>query len=128
MTSLMTARSVYATSSVNTASPARLLLMLYDRLVLDLELGRAAIATRDRAETHERLTHAQAILMELRGSLDLTIWPEGSKLAALYTWMNSELIAANIGSDESRVAPVIPLVIELRDAWRQAALTVASAE
>ena len=40
----MNARLRYVTDSVETASPARLLVQLYDRLVLDLNRGEQAMA------------------------------------------------------------------------------------
>lgn len=114
-------RDRYLQDSINTASPGKLLLMLYDRLVLDLMKGEEALRTGDRAESHERLTHAQEIVLELRTSLDVDAWSGAPALANLYGWMLTELIGANIGRDADRVAACRALVEPLRDTWREAA-------
>jgi flagellar protein FliS len=114
-------RDRYLQDSINTASPGKLLLMLYDRLVVDLMKGEDALRAGDREESHERLTHAQEIVLELRTSLDVDAWSGAPALANLYGWMLTELIGANIGKDADRVAACRALVEPLRDAWREAA-------
>jgi len=114
-------RDRYLQDSINTASPGKLLLMLYDRLVLDLMKGEEALRTDAREESNERLTHAQEIVLELRTSLDVDAWSGAPALANLYGWMLTELIGANIGRDADRVAACRALVEPLRDAWREAA-------
>ena len=114
-------RDRYLQDSISTASPAKLLLMLYDRLVLDLMKGEEALRSGAREEAHERITHAQEIVLELRTSLDMDAWSGAPALANLYGWMLTELIGANIGKDADRVAACRTLVEPLRDAWREAA-------
>ena len=114
-------RDRYLQDSIDTASPGKLLLMLYDRLVLDLMKGEEALRTGEREQAHEQLTHAQEIVLELRTSLDVDAWSGAPALADLYGWMLTELIAANIGKDADRVAACRTLVEPLRDAWREAA-------
>src|SRR3954449_6593558 len=92
-------RDRYLQDSINTASPGKLLLMLYDRLVLDLIQGEEALRGGEREQAHERLTHAQEIVLELRTSLDVEAWSGAPALANLYGWMLPELIGANIGQD-----------------------------
>ena len=57
------ARAVYMDASVATASPARLLVMLFDRLVLDVQRGLEAQRSGDFEQTHQQLTHAQDIVL-----------------------------------------------------------------
>ena len=114
-------RDRYLQDSINTASPGKLLLMLYDRLVLDLMKGEEALRSGEREQAHEQLTHAQEIVLELRTSLDVDAWSGAPALANLYGWMLTELIGANIGRDADRVAACRTLVEPLRDAWREAA-------
>lgn len=114
-------RDRYLQDSINTASPGKLLLMLYDRLVLDLMQGEVAVRAGDREQAHERLTHAQEIIMELRISLDVEAWSGAPALANLYGYLLTELIGANIGQDAERVASCRTLVEPLRDTWREAA-------
>lgn len=114
-------RARYAADSVGTASPARLLTMLYDRLVRDLTLAEAAIAASDREAVHNELVHAQEIIHELHASLDVDAWDGGPGLAQLYTFLLAELVAANVAKDAGRVAGCRQIIEPLRDAWHQAA-------
>jgi flagellar protein FliS len=118
-------RDRYLADSINTASPGKLLVMLYDRMVLDLAQGEEALRSGDRERAAERLTHAQEIILELRTTLDLDAWEGAPGLANLYGFLITELIGANIKRDADRVAACRGLVEPLRDAWREAAAAVA---
>ena len=87
-------RARYLGDSVATASPQQLLVMLYDRLALDLERAELAVSDGDRARANEELLHAQEIVLELLASLQVDVWEGGPRLAALYDWLVSELIQA----------------------------------
>ncbi len=119
-------RARYLGDAVATASPQQLLVMLYDRLALDLERGQAALMAGDRTVANEQLQHAQEIIIELRSSLQVDVWEGGPRLAALYSWLISELITANVKADVNRVSSCRQVVEPLRDAWRQAAASLAS--
>jgi len=120
-------RARYLADSINTASPAKLLVMLYDRLVLDITQGEEAIREGNRGVAAERLMHAQEIISELLATLDLTAWEGAENVAALYRWMLQELVQANIKQDAGKAASTRDLASELRDAWREAAMAVGSA-
>ena len=115
-------RSRYAADTVSTASPARLLIMLYDRLVRDLVTAESAASTGDVTTLSSQLVHAQDIVLELRTSLDLTVWDGAQGLSDLYTYIHGELVMANVKKDAARIAMCRSLVEPLRDAWRTAAL------
>ena len=118
-------RARYLGDTVATASPQQLLVMLYDRLALDLERAEAALKASDRLEAGRQLTHAQDIVFELRGSLQVDLWDGGPRLAALYGWLITEMLQANVKGDRNRVASCLQVVEPLRDAWRQAAASLA---
>jgi flagellar secretion chaperone FliS len=115
-------RSRYLDDSVKTASPGRLLVMLYERLVLDLTRAETLLGTGEREAASAQLLHAQDIVIELRTSLDMDVWDGAAGLAQIYTYLISELIQANVTADGARVASCRGLVEPLLDAWRQAAL------
>jgi flagellar secretion chaperone FliS len=121
-TTMSAPRNRYLDDSVMTASPARLLVMLYDRLVLDLGQAEEALRAGDRETGSNRLCHAQEIILELRGTLDVTVWDGGPGLASLYGFLFSELVRANVKADADVAASCRTLVEPLRDAWREAAL------
>jgi flagellar protein FliS len=118
-------RARYLGDTVATASPQQVLVMLYDRLALDLERAEAALAQGDRAAAGEQLNHAQEIVFELHSSLRVDVWEGGPRLASLYTWLITELVRANVKADRNRVAACRQVVEPLRDAWRQAAASLA---
>ena len=119
-------RSRYLGDWVATASPQRILVMLYDRLVLDLERAEMALDTGDRTEAAAQIQHAQDIVFELRESLRVDAWEGGPRLAALYSWMITELVQAGVKRDRNRVAACRQIAEPLRDAWRQAAAALAT--
>jgi flagellar protein FliS len=116
------ARAQYTREAVTTASPARLLIMLYDRLVRDLVTAEAALTGGDVAKASNELVHAQQIILELRTSLDIDAWDGAAGLADLYTFLHSELVGANLDKSLARVTSCREIIEPLRDTWRQAAL------
>ncbi|WP_432511043.1 flagellar export chaperone FliS [Kineococcus sp. SYSU DK001] len=113
----------YLGDSLATASPAALLVMLYDRLLLDLQRGEAAQLAGDRQTAHTNLVHAQAIVTELANSLSVEAWDGGPKLMSLYQWLLQELAVANVSGDAARTAACRTVTVEpLAEAWREAAL------
>jgi flagellar protein FliS len=113
-------RNRFLDDAVVTASPAKLLTMLYDRLVLDLHRAEAAQRAGERQAAHVHLLHAQSIVAELGSSLDVDAWDGGPGLLALYTFLLSELVRANLGGDADVTASCRALVEPLRDAWHEA--------
>lgn len=126
MTTAALARNRYLRDSVVTASPARLVVMLYDALVRDLQLAQEALGNRDALVAHERLVNAQAIVTELQGSLDLTAWDGAAGLDALYTYVLEQLVAANVAKDAEPVTAALDVIRPLRDAWAEAAAATGS--
>ena len=120
-------RARYMGDTVATASPQQLLVMLYDRLALDLERAEEALVAGDRDVSHAQLLHAQEIVLELRASLQVDVWEGGPRLAALYSWVLGELMKANLKGDVRRVRDCRQVVEPLRDAWRQAAASLTNA-
>jgi flagellar protein FliS len=114
-------RNRYVSDAVETMSPGRLIVALYDRLSLDLERAETAIGGRDIAGAHHALVHAQEILWSLLGSLDPSRWTPAAGLAELYRFLINELITANVRKDAEKVVTCRELIEPLRDAWRQAA-------
>ena len=122
-----TARDTYLGGMTSTASPARLLIMLYDRLVLDLQ---RAIELGDAGEflgAGRQLMHAQEIVLELQGSLRIDAWDGAAQLSGIYTWVHSELVRANVQRDVAATRACLALVEPLADAWREAALAASLA-
>jgi flagellar protein FliS len=113
-------RARYLAEAVATASPGQLLVMLYDRLVVDLVHAEQALAAGDREASSERLLHAQDIIVELSATLDVAAWDGAAGLIQLYGFVLVELIKANVHRDLERVIACRGLIEPLRDSWREA--------
>ena len=116
----------YLQDSISTASPGKLLVMLYDRMIMDLHQGEEALRAGEREVANDKINHAQEIILELRTTLDVDAWSGAPGLAGLYGFVLTELIGANVARDADRVAACRALLEPLRDAWREA-LTQAAA-
>jgi flagellar protein FliS len=116
------AKNAYVDNSVATASPTRLLVMLCERLVLDVQRALAAQEAGDLPESHNQLVHAQEILIHLRGTLRVEAWDGGPGLASLYDWLHNELIRANVSKDPQITQGCLTIVTDLAETWRTAAL------
>ncbi|RKR75575.1 flagellar export chaperone FliS [Frondihabitans australicus] len=114
-------RNAYGREAVLSATPARLLTMLYDRLLVDL--GRAQVAQngQDWGTASTNLVHAQAIIAELSSSLRMDVWDGASDLQALYTYVRVAMVNANVHRDVKLTSECITLLEPLRQAWHEAA-------
>jgi flagellar protein FliS len=112
-------------NSVSTASPARLLVMLVERLVLDVERGLRAQTDEDWAEAHRQLLHAQDIVVELEASLDVDQMPAGRELASLYEYLRRRLVTANVRRAPATTHEALVIARQLCDTWREAAMAAA---
>ena len=121
----LTAHAAYQSNSVATASPARLLVMLVERLVLDVERGLGAQQLGDWEGAHRNLVHAQDIVLELESSLQVDKMKGGAELAALYAYLRNQLVLANIRRDASVTTDALDLAHQICDTWREAAMTAA---
>ena len=122
------AKNAYVDNSVSTASPERLLVMLCDRLVLDVQRALDAQRDRNHPEAHAQLVHAQEVVIHLRSTLRVEAWEGGPGLASLYDWLHNELIRANISKDVAVTEGCLSIVTNLADTWRTAALQAAAAQ
>jgi flagellar secretion chaperone FliS len=122
------ARSLYNRDSVLSASPARLLVMLYDRLLLDLARAETAQLGEDWPLASAQLLHAQEIVTELINSLKPEVWDGGPGLLAVYNFVLNDMVQANIQRDVTKTRECIRLLEPLRLAWHEAALKVSMHE
>lgn len=120
------ARNAYMNASVTTANPHRLLVMLYDRLVLDVKRGIEAQREQRYDEASTQLLHAQEIVSELRASLKVEVWEGGPQLGAIYDWLFGELVKANVSRDVAVTKGCLAIVEPLAETWREAALSLAA--
>ncbi|WP_423183663.1 flagellar export chaperone FliS [Arthrobacter sp. NyZ413] len=113
--------SRYNDDAVLSAPPARLLTMLYDRLLLDLNRAQSAQESSNWGPASENLLHAQAIVTELSSTLKTDAWDGASGLLSIYQYAMEAMIGANIYRDVERTKECIKLLEPLRQGWHEAA-------
>lgn len=121
----MAGREIYANEKVTT-TPERLVTMLYDRLVRDLVAAEQAMVDGDRETWNNEIVHAQEIVAELLGALDMKAWTGSEQLGQLYAWLLQQLLHANIDGDVELVVHCRGLVEPLAEAWHTAAARLAT--
>ncbi len=122
------ASQAYKESSVLTAPPELLVVMLYDGALRFL--ARAAHALRGEAGPEAAahpLNKANAIIDELLATLDHEKGGDvADRLEAIYVFCRRLLAEARVERDADKVDQVSKLLRELRDAWAQIAGTTGS--
>jgi flagellar protein FliS len=104
-------RNRYLRDRVLTASPAQRVVMLYDRLTLDL--ARAAGPNDGQPgdeQSSEHVDHAVQVVTELLASLDVTAGGPSENLSAIYGFLLRELLAIRLG-EHDRLPGVVEIVI-----------------
>ncbi|MDD7960741.1 flagellar export chaperone FliS [Microbacterium thalli] len=120
MNAALRAQQRYLEETILSASPARLVTLLFDRLLLDVERGEAAQRAGEWQRANSELQHAQQIVAELSGSLT-DDWAGSESLRAVYDYLARTLVGANIGRDPERTRECRDLIAPLREAWHGAA-------
>lgn len=109
--------SVYRSSSVLTASPAQLVVMLYDGARRFLHQASVAMRDRQVALAHAKLTRAEDILRHLRNTLDFDQGEISERLAAIYGFCLGHCSRARVRQDPEMLEEVSTLLAQLRDSW-----------
>ena len=122
MTPYATAQQAYRDSSVLTAPPERLVVMLYDGAHRFLFQATHAMRSGDISMMNDRMQRAEAIINELRGTLNFDEGGEiAGRLESIYTFCQRHLLEARLKRDPKKIEQVMKLLAELRDAWVQVA-------
>lgn len=114
----------YKNSSVNTASPGQLVLMLYDGALKFLALAEQGLQDNNPRSRNEavnnNLIKAQNILAELQSSLDMKVPGDFAKtMFGLYDFMIRQLQQANIKKTAEPIQTVQKMLKDIRDAWEE---------
>ena len=112
----------YKQQSILTATPGQLVVMLYDGCLRFLHQAAYAMREGNVIESNTRLQRAEAIIDELRTTLDME---QGgvvaSRLQGIYVFCSKHLIEARLSREPQNIEKVSELLSELRDAWAQVA-------
>jgi flagellar protein FliS len=118
MSAYATASRAYTESSVLTAPPERLVVMLYDGAGRFLARAAAAIRGGDAGLAGEQIGRANAILAELLATLDREQGGAvAERLESIYLFCERTLVEAQLQRDPAKVDRVAAMLAELREAW-----------
>jgi flagellar protein FliS len=110
----------YQANAILTATPGRLLVMLYDGAGRFLKRASVAMEASDVQRTNESLQRAEAIIDELLVTLNLE---EGGEIATslrdVYLFCRRLLNEARLERSVQKIDDVAGLLAELRDAFAQ---------
>lgn len=120
---MLTELRQYTNQQAQTATPGRLVVMLYDGFLRFAAQAKAAFERGDTGEAGLRLTRSQDIVTELRVSLDMTRGEIPANLASIYEYVTERLTAARMNRDTAAIDEAIRHMRELRDAWASIANT-----
>ncbi len=110
----------YKETNIRTASQGKLIVMLYDKAIRQLNLAIQELGKQSRKLdiVHNAVVKAQDVITELTASLDFEKGGEIAKnLLGLYLFFNRQLMEANVRKDAKPMEDVRKLLEELREAW-----------
>ncbi|MCQ2983159.1 MAG: flagellar export chaperone FliS [Treponemataceae bacterium] len=125
--------AAYKETGVKTASGGKLIVMLYEEAVRQLELAESLFTDGEKLapagieKLNKCIVKTQEIITELEVSLDMDKGGEiAQNLLSLYTFFNQELMQANISHDKTKLGSVRKMLSDLLGAWRTAAETTSA--
>jgi flagellar protein FliS len=121
MNGYASATTAYRESSIVTAPPERLVVMLYDGAIRFLFQAAAAMRGQDPAAVNDRLQRAEAIISELNSTLDMSAGEIADRLRGIYVFCRRYLSEARLERDPAKIEKVSQLLGELRESWAQIA-------
>ena len=111
----------YQASNVNTATPEKLMSMMFDGALQFLQKAKAAIAEGNLKERSTNIDGARKIIRELMRTIDLENGNDVSKqLFKLYNRMAMNLIKANVQRNAALIDTVIEDISNIRWGFQKA--------
>ncbi|MEW6522464.1 MAG: flagellar export chaperone FliS [Bacillota bacterium] len=111
----------YRQLQVETASPAQLVVMMYDGALKAVKQAAAALQRRDLHQANSGLLQAQRIVLALQDAVDGSAGELAAQLDSLYDYLYHNLVQANIRKDSESLEVVSGILETLRSAWLESA-------
>ena len=115
---LPNAYAQYSNNKVLTASPAELVLMLYDGAIKFCNIAVVAIDAKDIPKAHTNIIKAQKIIDHLRITLDMS-YPVAQDFDNIYAYVAKRLVEANVSKDKEIWEEVCTHLRSVRDTWKE---------
>lgn len=111
----------YQRTEVETATPEKVLILLYDGAIQFLNKAIVAIDEKNHQETYNNIVGAERILLEFMNTIDFEQGGDFAvRLNALYQYFYNRLVEANMKKDKEIVQEVLKFLVDLRLTWKQA--------
>lgn len=111
----------YKQTAIQTASPEKLLIMLYDGAIKFANQAKANIMANNIEEANTFIIKTQDIITELMYTLDMD-YEISKNLYRIYDFINWRLFQANLKQDAALIEIVVNIMMGLRSTWAEAAL------
>ncbi len=109
----------YKRTSVETSPPGKLLLMLYNGCIKNIENARIAINEKNPGLAHEKIVKAQDIIIELMATLNMD-YDISQRLLSVYDYIYNQMVEANIKKDVELLDEIHTFLVDLRNTWQDA--------
>lgn len=109
----------YLEQRIMNAKPEELTLMLYEGIMRFISQAKLYNDQKSVEKSNNANMRAQAIIEELRSTLDLN-YEVAEGLEALYVFMLERLVDANMSKDNAVLDEVLELATDLRNTWKEA--------
>lgn len=109
----------YKKTSVETMSPGKLLLMLYNGCIKNIEHAKKSIEAKETEKAHEQIVKAQNIIIELMATLNMD-YEISLRLMTVYDYIYNQMVEANIKKDSELLDQIRTFLVDLRDTWEGA--------
>lgn len=111
----------YQTNQIQTASPEKILIMLYDGAIQFLNKAKKELENKNIQEVHNNIIGAQKIISEFMNTLDIEAGGETAvNLYNLYEYLHFRLVQANIKKDAPMIDEVLVHLKDLKATWEEA--------
>ena len=116
--------AAYANNKILTASPAELVLMLYEAAIKFTNIAISAVEiteehpSKDIEKAHENIVKVERIIEELQLSLDKK-YPVAQDFDNVYQYIQQRLIDANISKDKEVLEEILKHLRKMRDTWKE---------
>lgn len=118
MATLNKAAMQYQRNAIQTASPAKLTLMLFDGAIKFSNIAIEGIEEGNIEKAHNNIIKVQKIIVEFRATLDFK-YPVAQEFDRVYDYIYRRLVEANMKKDKEIMEEVLRHIRTMRDTWKE---------
>jgi len=110
--------AAYANNKITTASPADLVLMLYEGAIKFCNIAIIAIENNDVQKAHDNIMKVERIIQEFQITLDHR-YATAKDFDKVYNYLLQRLLLANVKKDKEILEEVLKHLRTMRDTWKE---------